>query len=412
MDTQQFIKKRAHYESQNNYDAVKKLRIDVMNETSKASKTGSYTINDTNIPIPKPQPSQYYEFNEYKKFMRKSKRYNRYRSISVQKEDCLNVAKKLVVKKLNPVVLNMACAKCPGGGYKYGAGAQEETICRRSNYCDTICPLRYTYYPLPEFSAIYSPSVTIFRDTEENGYAYLPSPFTTSFIAMPAYKDPILNSQDPQFLNDEFAQKTKQKMRIILHIASENRHNAVVLSAMGCGAYKNPPRHVAKLFDEVLNEVEFKGLFREVIFAIVDDRNTGKEHNPVGNFQPFYEIFSKYQNAQTLLVSTESDHPTKFRKTDTTEILSPQPDLLNYKQDSMETDLLNYEPDHPTKFRKTDTIAEKLSLQPDLLNYEPDLTDATTEKLIPQPDIYKHDSMESGTIRLWMSNSKEFYPLL
>jgi uncharacterized protein (TIGR02452 family) len=54
--------------------------------------------------------------------------------IRVVESDCLDVA--LVLKnkfQLNPVVLNMADEKIPGGGYKYGAGAQEEGIHRRSN---------------------------------------------------------------------------------------------------------------------------------------------------------------------------------------------------------------------------------------------------------------------------------------
>jgi hypothetical protein len=54
--------------------------------------------------------------------------------IKVVEGDCLDVALLLKNKfQLNPIVLNMADEKIPGGGYKYGAGAQEEGLHRRTN---------------------------------------------------------------------------------------------------------------------------------------------------------------------------------------------------------------------------------------------------------------------------------------
>jgi len=88
-------------------------------------------------------------------------------------------------------------------------------------------------------------------------------------------------------------QTLKKKMRIIFYIAMENDHDCVVLSALGCGAYKNPPKHIAMLFKEVLEEDAFRGKFKKVIFSIIDDGNTGKEHNPRGNIIPFKEVFDK-----------------------------------------------------------------------------------------------------------------------
>ena len=84
---------------------------------------------------------------------------------------------------------------------------------------------------------------------------------------------------------------SKDKIRTILRIAHFHGHDAVVLSALGCGAFRNPPADVAAAFDEVLREPEFAGAFKKVLFAILDDQNAGRAHNPDGNFLPFKRRF-------------------------------------------------------------------------------------------------------------------------
>jgi uncharacterized protein (TIGR02452 family) len=64
-----------------------------------------------------------------------------------------------------------------------------------------------------------------------------------------------------------------------------------VLGAFGCGAFRNPPRHMAELFKEVFQEREFQNRFPFVIFAILSDHNSWKEHNPEGNVLPFTSVF-------------------------------------------------------------------------------------------------------------------------
>lgn len=61
---------------------------------------------------------------------------------------------------LNPLVLNMASPKRPGGGFRNGSAAQEENIFRRSNYFQVLEDLdrfdknRKWKYPLGEFTGI------------------------------------------------------------------------------------------------------------------------------------------------------------------------------------------------------------------------------------------------------------------
>lgn len=84
----------------------------------------------------------------------------------------------------------------------------------------------------------------------------------------------------------------KNKIRIIFRIGLVHGHDSLVLGALGCGAFRNLPRHVARLFHEVMDEPEFKDKYRRVVFAILDDHNAHQGHNPEGNFKPFAEEFT------------------------------------------------------------------------------------------------------------------------
>jgi uncharacterized protein (TIGR02452 family) len=59
----------------------------------------------------------------------------------------------------------------------------------------------------------------------------------------------------------------------------------LVLGAIGCGAFRNPPQEVADCWLEVLSEAEFAGgWFKEIHFAVFDRRNEG-------NFEIFRDMF-------------------------------------------------------------------------------------------------------------------------
>jgi hypothetical protein len=79
---------------------------------------------------------------------------------------------------------------------------------------------------------------------------------------------------------------TKDKMRLCLRMAGVKGHTMLVLGAIGCGAFRNPPEEVAKCWQEVLSEAEFAGgWFKEIWFAVYDRKNEG-------NFEIFEEAFN------------------------------------------------------------------------------------------------------------------------
>jgi len=231
---------------------------------------------------------------------------NRFRTaVSVHNADFLEIARAIAAPSETPAVLNMASRRNPGGGVAEGAGAQEENLFRRSTALYSLYQFvdygkdygvprnASTSYPIPrESGGIYSPGVTVFRSTEASGYAFLRQPCRVNVVTVPAINAPELLERDGRcWLTDEMARATAVKIRAILRIAAHHRQTALVLSAFGCGAFRNPPHHVAALFHDALNEPEFVGVFGRVAFAVIDDHNAFRAASPEGNYLPFERAF-------------------------------------------------------------------------------------------------------------------------
>lgn len=221
--------------------------------------------------------------------------------IQVVNNDCLYEAEKLIERGFYPAVLNMASFYSPGGGVINGSSAQEENIFRRTNLFKSLYqfhPIGKDYgieqqkehYPLNyNYGGIYTPNVTVFRKSDDTNYELMDNPFKVDIITLAAVKRPKLNNKGeivPQVKN-----VIENKIRQILDIAIENKNNALVLSAFGCGAYGTPPEEMAKLFADVLSSEDYIGAFKAIHFAIIETPSTSGEHNPNGNFKPFKNIF-------------------------------------------------------------------------------------------------------------------------
>ncbi|MCR5827243.1 MAG: TIGR02452 family protein [Bacteroidales bacterium] len=202
-------------------------------------------------------------------------------------------------------MLNLADLYTPGGLVEYGSGTQEENLCRRSNlvlslyqfsdsricqYPDMCLRQHEDQYPMDErYGGIYSGIVTFFRGPESTGSQLEEKPYNIPVISVAALNGPRIGS-DRKMLPKE-AGITLEKMRTIFRIGQANFHDSLVLSALGCGAFSNPPAHIAKLFHQVIEEDEFKDRFKLIDFAILDGYRTGLHHNPEGNLKPFQKEF-------------------------------------------------------------------------------------------------------------------------
>jgi uncharacterized protein (TIGR02452 family) len=227
--------------------------------------------------------------------------------LHVLNQDCILATRDLVEQGYNPALLNMASLYHPGGGVLQGSGAQEEDLCRRSTLAISLYQFslpggrygdladmvgvkrRAERYPMDNtHGGIYSPDITFFRGTRDEGYVLLDEPFKAAVISVASLNyNPKHGHNQLDNGNIPEADKPilKEKIRTILRIGALKGHDSLVLGALGCGAFCTPPAQMARLFHQVLDEQEFHGRFKKIVFAIIDSPSSN-------NFKPFLKEFS------------------------------------------------------------------------------------------------------------------------
>lgn len=175
--------------------------------------------------------------------------------------------------------LNFANGETPGGGYKTGATAQEEDLCRQ---CPTLYSTLYNaakegLYPFgpctckaatrPEkySDVLYTSGIALARGGMEEGYPLLleDRQVTVSMVAAAAP-------------NIRFAREIADKELIYNTLYSvftaprltEPEVNTLILGAFGCGAFGNDAKQIAELFVRALMNDGLSDLYKEIHFAI------------------------------------------------------------------------------------------------------------------------------------------------
>jgi uncharacterized protein (TIGR02452 family) len=196
-------------------------------------------------------------------------------SIEVTPEDTLIAGKRLKDGGFNPMILNFADDLDAGGVVDNGNIAQEESLWRRTNLCATQLQ---DFYPLlqdPIQEGVYSPVVTVFKDTEANKCIDLETPWQAAFIAVPGLKHPRLNSQ--KRVSEEDVERMRAKVELILQTGNVYNHDALVLGPLGCGVWHSPPHQMAVIFRNVIRE--HKGVCKHITFACYTKGHAGNGSN-------------------------------------------------------------------------------------------------------------------------------------
>ncbi|CAE7881466.1 unnamed protein product, partial [Symbiodinium sp. KB8] len=187
------------------------------------------------------------------------------------------------------VGLNFANGQSVGGGYKNGAYAQEEDLCRRmptlytslynakreGHYpfgpatCSSASPARYS-------DVLWTPKVCIARAGEDRGFELLPKDQQAN-VSLVAAAAPNIKFADPPERYDKDLMLNTVKAVLLAPLNKQPETTTIVLGAWGCGAFGCDPYDIAELFVKALVEHRLGRLYREVHFAIpqfdVTDQN-------------------------------------------------------------------------------------------------------------------------------------------
>ena len=197
--------------------------------------------------------------------------------------DTCSCAMALETVGLRPAALNLANEYSCGGAWEGGGGSQEEDVFRSSSLplslwphrrandgrlaqYDGRLPRRAPLYPWSDAAVVYSPEVLLLRAGRKR-FAASEAP-TVSMISAAAQD---LRSGRHHHQGPFDAEWTRQKCRSILWAAVRYGHDALVLGALGCGAFHNPPDAIAAAFAELLAG-EFANRFRVVVFGVIKSR--------------------------------------------------------------------------------------------------------------------------------------------
>ncbi len=165
-------------------------------------------------------------------------------------DDCFQTMFELQNEGLNPVVLIMSSMYNAGGGFTRGSYAQEEQFFYSSNISWIV---NENDWPLNQ-SVVYVPKVTFFRN--ESLEITDPQEHACIFACVPRSK--IFNEYNISTI-----------LETIFLTALRYKHDALVLSAIGSGAYGNPVKPIIFLFEKMVNK--YYKYFKKIVFAVHGD---------------------------------------------------------------------------------------------------------------------------------------------
>ena len=211
-------------------------------------------------------------------------RVRRYRTQVVLLEmDTLKAAVGLSLKYgCGACAMNLANQDDVGGRWTQIKGSQEECLMRNSSLFLSLWPRRRKldlrmhgkfpraqnlFFPMAQAGCLYSPNVAVTReicpDSGCSGRLLPPSHWPCVSVVSASAQDLRWHEYSPAL--------TGEKLRSMMWTAAREGEEVLVLGAFGCGAFKNNPENIAKIYRSLL-ENEFRGVFRCVCFGIIKSK--------------------------------------------------------------------------------------------------------------------------------------------
>ncbi|KAK5463005.1 hypothetical protein LTS15_002717 [Exophiala xenobiotica] len=218
--------------------------------------------------------------------------------IKVRYGDTFSLARQLLKSRpdyLGKVaVLNCASDTELAGGWRQRSGTtQEDALCYSSTLWPTLdrwkdnYPWRKTVNRSEgnpgECAGIFTSNVVIFRDelTKDCKILGRRDQTTVSVVSVaglacpplvPAQKSKARGGEgETQMKLEKDVHTIKERFRMILRMAATQEKSVLLLAALGCGVWKCPPRQMAELLKECLEEPEFNGWFEDIWVGIYDE---------------------------------------------------------------------------------------------------------------------------------------------
>ena len=195
-------------------------------------------------------------------------------AIEITPETTTGACYRLIVKEgfAKTVALNFANPQEPGGGFRRGAIAQEECICRTSILYNLLDDDRLSemYVNCPP-GALFSDYMSLVKGCpmfRGDDYEFLDAPFPADFITCAA---PLARQYHGS--KKELYKTLENRIRKIIQCAAENEYDVLVLGAFGCGAFGNSTDDVANMFKKVLFKEKMRFFFKKIVFAIYSSDN-------------------------------------------------------------------------------------------------------------------------------------------
>ena len=183
----------------------------------------------------------------------------------------LAVAEARVAQGYRVAILNFASATTPGGGWLYGARAQEESLARSSTLVHAIrddamyANEAHQTNPFYDDTVIVTPNVPFFR--HHNGQI-LDTPWQGDVITCAAVMADAVRRYMPMRVG-EIGATMRQRTEKVFRIATTLDADILILGAWGCGAFGNNPEDIAQIMYDTMQIVDMRR-FVAIDFAVAD----------------------------------------------------------------------------------------------------------------------------------------------